>query len=265
MSREDRKSSTDSCVPMPATRDGRRWSHRWEWSVGITTAPRRVPTLERTLASLKAAGWGDIAVFAEPGVSLPAGAIDCRLTRRGQRLGAFPNWYLALAELYMQAPRSGAYLICQDDVLLAEGLRAYMEGVLWPGPVVGVVSVYCPSHVGRGKSHGFHAHDGGWNTAGALAYLFPNPSVRAFLSDPMVVNHRHHGPASGMRNIDSLVGAWCRQSRRPYFVHVPSLAQHIGSTTTVWSHNGCDQRRRACPFARSAALDASGAAVFDLQ
>lgn len=79
--------------------------------------------------------------------------------------------------------------------------------------------------------------DPGWGAWGALAYLFSNPGIRAFLSDPEVVNHRHHGPGDGQRNIDSVVGAWCRRNSLPYFVHVPSLAQHIGETSTI-SCNG---------------------------
>lgn len=237
----------------------------WTWSVGVTTAPRRVGTLEQTLSSLKSAGWEDVRIFAEPDSPLPKPSAGYQITQRDEALGAFANWYLGLSELYLREPRADAYLICQDDVLLAEGLRAYLEGTLWPSASVGVVSVYCPGHVSVGMPSGFHVDTKGWQTWGALAYVFSNPSVRAFLSDPIVLNHSHHGPDRGRRNIDSLVGAWCERRERPYFVHVPSLAQHIGETTTVWSRDGCDNRRRASQFIRQITLTDTGLPLFELE
>ena len=218
------------------------------WAVGMTTAPRRRPTLARSLASLHAAGWEQPRIFAEPGVELPAPYAMLPISRRDVTLGAFPNWFLGLSELIMRHPHAGAYLMFQDDVLLAEGLRAYLEAHLWPAPDVGVVSIYCPSHYGRGKPWGFHREDRGWHTWGALAYAFPNPSARALISDRQVVDHRHNGPRGGDKNIDSVVGAWCARVRLPYFVHVPSLAEHIGETSTIYAHAGTRGRRHANKF-----------------
>ena len=111
-----------------------------------------------------------------------------------------------------------------------------------------VVSIYCPSHDSYDRAEGFHALDNGWDSWGALAYVFPNPSAHAILCDPLVVNHRHHGPGDGSRNIDSVVGNWCRRSGLPYYVHVPSLAQHIGETSTIWPTAGVGGKRQANDF-----------------
>ena len=218
------------------------------WAVGVTTAPRRNSTLERTLLSLEEAGWDRPRLFVEPTVELPPKFGDLPATWRDETVGAFPNWYLGLTELVMRNPRADAYLLCQDDVLFSAKLRDYLELVLWPAPRVGVVSVYCPSHYGLDKAKGFHVEEHGWATWGALAYVFPNPSARAILSDSLLVNHRHHGPAAGMRNIESVVGGWCARSCLPYYVHVPSLAQHIGETSTIWKHGGLGGRRHARQF-----------------
>ena len=43
----------------------------FRWSIGVTTAPRRVATLGRALESLAAAGWDEARLFAEPGSELP--------------------------------------------------------------------------------------------------------------------------------------------------------------------------------------------------
>ena len=234
----DQPSTTSSDSPRPIRR----------WAVGVTTAPRREPTLKQTLHSLADAGWDQSRLFAEPETEIPAGFEDLPITRRDQLLGAFPNWYLGLAELVMREPRADAYLMCQDDVLFSEGLRAYLEESLWPESEVGVVSVYCPSHYAVGREPGFHAEDRGWHSWGALAYVLPADSARALLCDVRVVEHRLNGPASGLRNIDSVVGRWCREAGRSYIVHVPSLAQHIGETSTIWTGTRNSQRRRADRF-----------------
>ena len=143
---------------------------------------------------------------------------------------------------------SDAYLMLQDDVLLAANLRGYLERTLWPRREVGLVSLYTPSHYSAGKSNGYHEQPCGWNAWGALAYVFPNPAARALLSDPLVVNHRRHGPADGSRNIDSVVGLWRQRRRLPYIVHVPSLAQHIGETSTLWPDATIAGKRRADTF-----------------
>uniref|UniRef100_UPI0030D975F6 hypothetical protein n=1 Tax=uncultured Rubinisphaera sp. TaxID=1678686 RepID=UPI0030D975F6 len=42
-----------------------------KWSVGVTTAPREQPTLERSLISLAEVGFETPRLFAEPGTEIP--------------------------------------------------------------------------------------------------------------------------------------------------------------------------------------------------
>ena len=99
----------------------------FKWAVGLTTAPRECSTLETSLKSLFRAGWTTPRLFAEPGTRIPQSACSLPLTQRDSCLGAFPNWYLALTELAMRHPDADARLLCQDDVLYIEGLRAYLN------------------------------------------------------------------------------------------------------------------------------------------
>ncbi|MES2789511.1 MAG: hypothetical protein V4719_07810 [Planctomycetota bacterium] len=229
--------------PAPILKGG-----RVTWAVGMTTAPRDVPTLERSLNSLVAAGWSSPRLFAEPGTEIPVEFEHLPIARRDQVLGAFPNWYLGLAELVMREPQADAYLMCQDDVLFAAGLRKYLDESLWLNPQAGVISVYCPSHYATDRDPGFHAENRGWQSWGALAYVLPAASARALLGDGKVLEHRLNGPADGLRNIDSVVGRWCLDTGRTYLVHVPSLAQHIGDTSTIWTGARNAQRRHADRF-----------------
>ncbi|WP_437194472.1 hypothetical protein [Planctomicrobium sp. SH527] len=208
---------------------------RPDWAVGMTTAPRRKPTLERSLTSLIAAGWSSLRLFAEPGTEIPTQFEHLPITQHDKQLGAFPNWCLGLAELVLREPRADAYLMCQDDVLFSEGLRGYLEESLWPSPEAGVISVYCPNHYATNRNVGFHVENRGWQSCGALAYILPAASARALLCDLKVQEHRLNGPAEGLRNIDSVIGRWCLETGRTYLVHTPSLAQHIGEISTIWT------------------------------
>lgn len=204
------------------------------WSAGITTAARREPTLEQTISSFEAAGWTSLRIFAEPDAPLGRYARQMPLSRRDERLGAFPNFFLGLAELVMRDPSADAYLMIQDDVLFCRGLRSFLDAHLWPSPDVGVVSLYCPAGWSRGKTAGFHVDNRGWGAWGAHAYVFTNQSARDFIGHPLVLDHRQFGPAEGRRNVDSIVGEWCSLAQKSYFVHVPSLTQHIGKFSAIY-------------------------------
>ncbi|HVA66191.1 MAG TPA: hypothetical protein VNK24_04625, partial [Elusimicrobiota bacterium] len=70
----------------------------------MTTAPRARSTLDQSLASLGDAGWNRPRLFAEPGTVLPECGRDLPVSRRDGKLGAFPNWYLGLSELFLREP-----------------------------------------------------------------------------------------------------------------------------------------------------------------
>lgn len=223
-----------------------------QWTVGVTTAPRRESTLERSLESLAMAGWAHPHVFAEPGSQTTKLNQPSEVTLRRHTLGAWPNFYLGLMELVMREPHADAYLMCQDDVIFASGLRRYLEESLWPAEQLGVISLHTASHQDRGDVEGFYPTEHGWDAWGAQAYVFPNPGARAFLRNARVLNHRHRGPRDGKCNVDSVVGQWCQETGFAYYLHTPSLTQHIGDTSTLWETARTQGRRRAATFIRSA-------------
>jgi len=220
------------------------------WAVGITTAPRRQPTLSQSLRSLAVAGWDSPIIFAEPGSRIPNEFRSLTVVRRQTKFGAWPNFIVGLTELVMTQPDADAYFMVQDDTLFCRNTRHYLEHSLWPDRHTGAVSLHTPSHqVPEDNSGtGFFPKKVGWGAWGAMAFIFPNAAARALLRHPEVINHRSRGPGEGLCNVDSVVGHWCNIAGLQYVLHNPSLTQHIGLTTTLWSKDSLEGRRSASDF-----------------
>lgn len=224
------------------------------WAVGMTTAPRAVSTLNRTLRSLRRAGWTErVHLFAEAGTRTWAARLSggplAIIHRKKPSLGAWPNFFLGLQELYLRQPDADAYLMVQDDVVFCSGLRDYLEKNLWPkGGRTGVVSLHTPSHLAPENGSGFFHANLGWSAWGAQAMIFPNAAARSFLSDPKVIEHRQKGILDGTKNVDSVIGDWCARTKHQFWMHAPSLTEHIGAASTLWPKLGLRGKRSSADF-----------------
>ncbi|MGI9241978.1 MAG: hypothetical protein ACR2RV_14340, partial [Verrucomicrobiales bacterium] len=143
-----------------------------------------------------------------------------------------------------------AYLMIQDDATFVRNTRDYLEASLWPHPRTGVVSLHTPSHhvPEDEETHGFFPRKVGWAAWGAMAFVFSNATARSLIRHPAVVNHRSRGNGEGLCNVDSVVGHWCHLAGFEFYLHRPSLTQHIGLTTTLWSRDSLEGRRSASDF-----------------
>lgn len=199
-----------------------------QWVVGVTSAPRPEPTLERTLASLERAGFDERYVFND-----------------AQRRGAWPNWLKALRSLV--AVGADTLLVCQDDVVFCRGLRAYLERTLWPGDGprgaepgrLALCSPYCPTPY-RQEQRGWHRQNRGWHLVGALCWAIPRTAALAMLADLRSLE--------ADRRIDARVGQWAVRTGRSVWYHFPSLAQHIGLGNSALGDKNWDSLRRAASF-----------------
>lgn len=216
------------------------------WAVGMTTAPRRRPTLEISLDHLRRAGWDDVYLAVDGGTSLrPTAAVES-IAYRSPIVGAWPNYFLTLSEMILRNPDADAILLLQDDVQIydRENIRAYLESILWPRESPSLISLYC--------STAYTKHDPGWSIAeeiwgwGALAFIFPIELAKQFVCDPDVVAHRWTN--QGDRYIDDVIGGWAERHSIPIWYPTPSLTQHIGETSTVWTGAPALGYRRADRF-----------------
>lgn len=60
--------------------------------------------------------------------------------------------------------------------------------------------------------------------------------------------YRQRGPRDGMDHIDTVIGCWATRANLPLYVFRPSLVQHIGDTSTIWTQATNTGIRRADHF-----------------
>ncbi len=233
-------------VPPPGSRHGRRVRG---WAVGVTTAPRVQPVLPTCLESLARAGWERPHLFIDAAVRVPEPFDRLPCTLRDERIGAWPNYYLALAELLLRHPRADAYLLVQDDALFAdrEPLTSYLEAVLWPGRTSCLVSLYCID-ADTAIEPGWHP-SAGQVRSGPVALVFPRDLAKAFLGDRDVIEHRWHADEATATAIGGVISSWADRRGIPVWLPTPSLVQHIGDTSTLWPMARAQGTRRARRFA----------------
>ncbi len=173
-------------------------------------------------------------LFVDSGVTIADRFSDLPLTFRETKLGPWPNYYLALVELLMREPSADAFMLVQDDVIFDDrhDLRAYLEEILWPTEPIAAVSLYCSKAYTR-PEFGWHKLESQW-IWGALAFVFPRESAKQFVTDPLVFEHRSH-PKEGLANIDILIGRWAHERQLPIYFPSPSVVQHIGNDSSIWS------------------------------
>jgi hypothetical protein len=211
---------------------------RLSWAVAVMTAPRRPPTLAAMLASLRAAGFDVVHVFAEPGASIPAGWPDVPVTQNPRRLGHLRNFVTAAESLLNRHPESDCYAVFEDDIAAARGLRQWCDGQFWPGGH-GVVSLYTCRVFADDRPGWQTLNLGRYRTFGSLAFVFRGEELRAFLADPGVVRHIDRGHPSA----DAVLGEWALKRGIGIAYHTPSLVQHEGFvSSTTRPASGCSVR-----------------------
>jgi hypothetical protein len=209
----------------------------------MTTAPRRVPTFPHALSSLREAGFnGRVDVFAEPGTwdQVPRSKDALAVTHdHAVTLGCFGNWRRAIT--YLLAWYEDPWLlVVQDDAIWASGsankLRA--EAAVQRDLRTGFLSPYVTSKdVPSGSVEGWNECRSGWYFWGALALCIPRDAARELLQHPRFVKH------GGSQQVDAVVAASMLDLGRPSYVHVPSLVDHVGETSTLGHDDVASQLR----------------------
>lgn len=223
------------------------------WAVGVITAPRPLPSIVRTVAHIERAGWTEGGtIYAEPGSCVdpvtgwpPIDRDRWRLVRRPEGLGLWPNWISALSDMVATRSDADAYMLCEDDVVLADGLRRYCELTLWPSESVAVCSPYCPTDHASPDHVGWHVVHRGRKLVGAQCYIFPPDAARFIVADM--------AQAPPDKYQDAWVGIWAEETGRLVYYHTPSIAQHTGGQNSSRKRFEPSIRRLAEDFTPSVA------------
>ena len=214
------------------------------WAVGIATAPRRQPTLDACVNSLRDTGWESPHLFVDGDVDVSTAFQMLPRTIRLPAAGAWKNFYLSLVELLRRSPAADGLMLVQDDALWPAHLpiREYLERIHWPVDGRFVVSPSCSTDY-TASTVGWRRFDGVWQY-GAVALIFSRQAAEEFVADRVVVGY---GPTQ-TAGIDGIVGEWAARKQIPIFVPTPSLVQHIGDVSTLWRTSRAVGLRRASRF-----------------
>ncbi|MEM9364511.1 MAG: hypothetical protein AAGD07_00840 [Planctomycetota bacterium] len=235
-------------LPIPAESTSHPQGHVRNWSVGITTAPRRLPTLQSCAESVIQAGWKDPVLFLDGEVAIPEAFSSLNFCHRTPALGAFPNYFLSLSELYMRRPHADAFMLIQDDAVFvpSDATKHYLERVLWPWDGPCMASLYCSKKYNQSTA-GWHLFPESW-VWGAVAFVFSNAAVKQILTSPALLAHRSQPGRDGLSKIDVVLGQIAKEQDIPLIFPSPSLVQHIGTTSTIWDHARAVNARYADQF-----------------
>lgn len=222
-----------------------------DWFVGITTAPRRSPTLQRCIASVRGAGWQPV-IFAEPG----SVETNCETIRNSERLGVWRNWY-SVAKWSLENTDCKYIVTLQDDIAIHPESFKFTKGII--DDYEGFVSLYTSKKYGYKKQPGVHRvrTKSLW---GACAIVFHRETLESVITHPTAVNWLGARPRTKstreatyqgrkdnprkIANSDTAIGKAMNARKLPMWFVNPSPAKHIAIFSSI-SH-GSNEGRRNC-------------------
>lgn len=229
-----------------------------DWTVAVTTAPRKNCTLIESIESIRDAGWEPI-VFAEPGST----KTTAKTVENKERKGVWHNWRDSAAWC-LKNTDSQLILTVQDDSIFHPESRAFAESILWPSPDAAFVSLYTPKHYSINSAGDFRP--AGVNRIrtrslwGACALIWDrrvleaviyHKTARGWLGAPTKSRKHWKGVRDRRRqepwtiaNSDTAIGKICNSLRRPMYFVDPSPVSHVAVHSTI-GHGG-NKGRRNC-------------------
>lgn len=199
----------------------------------IRTSPREKPTLDRTIESLERGGFEKPTVFADFGaIDLPLGTIQWT-TKQGAFRG-FVEMSTAILQKY-----SGWMLVCEDDVEFRTGVADYLRALNLSRDQV--VSLYVSANQDAMLVHdGLNVVEGDMH--GSLAYLIHSDTLSGVINSRTVAGWKYD------QRVDRLMCQSLAEIGVALVCPRPSLAQHIGETSTLRANRVLDSARTSRNF-----------------
>lgn len=218
---------------------------------GVTTSPRKSPTLPACIDSMTAAGFNPI-VFAEPG----SPATKQPTIQHATKQGPWYNW-LGMCRTLLKNTNSQWIMTVQDDSLFHSGSRLFLESFGEHHQQSGFLSLYTPKHYAAGRELGSVFPISTKSLWGACALAFPRESLAAIVSHSRAANWKGAVYKVGrnrqrqrweVANVDTAIGIICTQLKLPMIFCNPSLVQHVAVHSTL-GHGGNKGKRNCDPCA----------------
>lgn len=198
-----------------------------KWAVGILTSARKSQTIIKTVKALEHAGWDAGIIFAEPQSYVNCGDNwDC--VNRFRQIGIFGNWILGLYELFIRNIDADAFLMMQDDIIIAPNTRKYLESALWFTEGPHLVSLFGPNVADKDESNSWRSTSkyGG----GPASLVMSHETVQEILSS--LIPLRYYGIKRKTSFDDLGIFSLASSKKWPVYYPKPSIGDHIGHQST---------------------------------
>lgn len=219
--------------------------------IGMLTAPRPLPTVTDSIASLRMAGFdADIHLFEEPGCSDRGNDDASGVIRHPNeiRLGSWQNWRHA-AQWLLDHNDSDYVIVCEDDIGLSADAAVALDHALATTSVddMGYVSLFTPWHnvIGKRVVQGWQSLAVGRQTWGALFYCLPRKNLVSLLEATANLS------AKPTRFTDGVLSEACANLGLRCYFHFPSLCEHRGRENSAIGHI-LSYEAEACGFGSTA-------------
>lgn len=193
-----------------------------KFSIGITTAERQQPTLERCILSYSKAFSTKCTIFAEPNVDKIK--TNNKWISREREYGCWTNWIYSLQFLFVSEPGSDYYCIFQDDIVFCKNIESYLGTIELPK----IFSIFKPNIYLKNEDI-WSKQDRGGMLWMAQTFFIHSSLVPSLLRD------KKCWKLPGNKQIDNRIGVWAKEKGQQVYYHCPSLCQHIGETSTIWN------------------------------
>lgn len=224
-----------------------------QWSVVITTAPRKPSTLNECLESIINCGW-EPTLFAEPNSEQTPYPTILHPRKRG----VWHNWLDSCKYALTQSP--DFILTSQDDSFYHPDSKEFIEKLIWPKNC-GFVSLYTPKHYSTRRLPGVNRiyTRSLW---GACALVWKPEVLEQVINHRIALNWLGARPRSKNKNVilnrkknpyliansDTAIGKICNALKLGMYFVDPSPVSHIATTSTI-NHGGNLGRRNASRLA----------------
>lgn len=203
-----------------------------EWAYGVTTVPQRFSTLlPRTLSSLANAGFDRPRLFVDGSndSSRYREQYGLDVTTRFPAVRAYGSWALALGELYLRQPHAARYAIFQDDIVCSRNLKAFLEHTYPENGYQNLITYPWNEKLANGQKGWVRSNQRG---LGAQGLVFNRAAVLTLLGSKHALT-KPQDQKMGWKSIDGGVVAAMNKAGWKEWVHLPSLIQHMGITSTL--------------------------------